>query len=154
MPSEIEPDPLIKLLADRRFLLSFFNDIEGEEESPWYPAIQYMGTKGFFTDYYARPADGLTKDLALLWAERTAGLLGQSPETPMEFAQRLQRVGSGGGQGIKVGEFMAQLSHSLRSIGQDNEELDKLLEQMSILPDRPITRGQACQVLFEVLKYD
>lgn len=154
MPSEIEQDRLVKLLADHRFLLTFFNDIEGEETSVWYPAIQYMGTKGFFTDYYARSEDTLNEELAQLWIDRTAQMLERSPETPMEFAQRLHRVGSDGDQVIEAKEFISRLSEAMRSVGRGKQDMEELLEQMTIQSTSPITRGQACRILFNVLKAD
>ncbi|MBA4020630.1 MAG: pyridine nucleotide-disulfide oxidoreductase [Pirellula sp.] len=68
-PGELSGDELTRALADKRHLVSFFNDFEVNAGDAWIPAIQYLGTKGFFADYDARPNAPLSREIAELWAE-------------------------------------------------------------------------------------
>ena len=47
-PASVDSDELTRLLARKHIMLSFFNDMEGREYAPWYPAMQYLATQGFF----------------------------------------------------------------------------------------------------------
>ena len=55
-------------------MLSFFNDFDMATPAAWVPAIQFLGTCGWFASYDARPDDPLTKATAAIWIE-TASLL-------------------------------------------------------------------------------
>ncbi len=68
-PGKLSRDDLTRLLCDRRQLVSFFNDFATSDSDEWVPAVQYLGTKGFFADYDARPNQSLSVGLAKLWAE-------------------------------------------------------------------------------------
>ena len=87
-PAEIDEQVLVKQLAKRRFLISFFNDIEGHEDSSWYPAVQYLGTQGFFGSYDARPNQLLATPLAEVWAERFGEMYDDQYKQPTKVALR------------------------------------------------------------------
>ena len=63
-PARIDPDRLVRLLAERRVMLSFFNDVEVDPGEPWWPAVQYLGTQGFFGSYEADPFGIVTEPVA------------------------------------------------------------------------------------------
>lgn len=73
-PGKLSGDALTRALAEDRHLVSFFNDFEVSAGDDWVPAIQYLGTKGFFADYDARPTKPLTREVAQFWAEGLATL--------------------------------------------------------------------------------
>ena len=51
------------------------SSIEGLEEEDWFPAIQYLGTKGFFATYDARPSAFLKDSLATAWINLAARMV-------------------------------------------------------------------------------
>jgi hypothetical protein len=53
-PGKLDQEELIRLLAERRQLISFFNDLKVDAKDPRIPAAEYFATKGFFHDYNAR----------------------------------------------------------------------------------------------------
>lgn len=67
-PSQINPEELVRTLVENHHMVSFFNDVDVAEATPWIPAIQFLGTLGFFSDYDARPHDPLAGD-AEAWSE-------------------------------------------------------------------------------------
>jgi hypothetical protein len=50
------------------------------------PAIQFLGTRGFFASYDARPDDPMTMDVADVWLEAIAG----DAQPPAERARRVR----------------------------------------------------------------
>ena len=73
-PAKINPDALLRTLATKHVMISFFNDVDVSANEPWIPAAQYFGTKGFFADYDVRPSAPLTRAVAEAWAEGYAKL--------------------------------------------------------------------------------
>ncbi|MCD6050270.1 MAG: FAD-dependent oxidoreductase [Verrucomicrobia bacterium] len=67
-PAAIDADKLLRTLADKRVMLSFFNDVEVSGKEEWIPAVQYFGAKGFFATYDARLNEPLTQEVAFQWA--------------------------------------------------------------------------------------
>lgn len=72
-PRAVPIQRLQQLLAERGQVLTYFKDID--HKHPAYAAMQYFGTKGFFTDYVSRPDDPVDASLAQRWAQ----LAGVSP---------------------------------------------------------------------------
>jgi len=79
-PAHIDSSQLVRTMAEHRCMISFFNDVDPTGSEPWIPAIQLLGTLGFFTTYDANPNAPLGTD-ADAWAARwrrlspTAGTL-------------------------------------------------------------------------------
>jgi len=67
-PAAIDSEKLLRTLAEKRVMLSFFNDVDVSGKEAWIPAVQYFGTKGFFATYDARLNKPLTQEVALRWA--------------------------------------------------------------------------------------
>ncbi len=74
-PTELRITSLQRKLAESRIMLSFFNEFDMESEQPWVPAVQYLGTKGFFGSYFAWPERPLTEAVARLWAKAFGDML-------------------------------------------------------------------------------
>lgn len=66
-PAQLNADQLVRELCLRRSMVSFFNDIDVAGKEAWIPAAQYFGTKGFFADYNARPAEPLSEAVRDAW---------------------------------------------------------------------------------------
>lgn len=110
-PAAIEVSRLQQVLVENGVMISFFNDFDmASREVPWVPAIQFLGTRGFFGSYDARPADPMTADLADEWLDAIAGegqpaaerarrvrsreLTGVTPCSGEYFLERMRRVSS------------------------------------------------------------
>lgn len=73
-PAEINPDGLLRLLAERRVMITFFNDLDLAADDPRVAAAQYFGTQGFFSDYSARLDQPLTQRVWAAWQQGFARL--------------------------------------------------------------------------------
>lgn len=73
-PAQLDPHLLIRLLANRQVMISFFNDVDVTSGDPRVPAAQYFGTQGFFHDYNARLDEPLKDSTAKVWQEAFAKL--------------------------------------------------------------------------------
>ncbi len=51
-------------------MISFFNDFDMACREPWAPAMQFLGARGFFSDYDADPDAPLDPITARTWAQR------------------------------------------------------------------------------------
>ena len=67
-PASLDPDLLLRTLAAKRVMLTFFNDVDVAGGDAWIPAAEYFGTKGFFPDYNLRANAPLTFPVARHWA--------------------------------------------------------------------------------------
>jgi hypothetical protein len=65
-PAALDSDLLVRTLCKAGCVVSFFNEKEALQ-----PAVQYFGTKGFFSDYDARLNEPLKKATAKLWADNS-----------------------------------------------------------------------------------
>ncbi len=68
-PAALDADLLVRTLAQRRQLITFFNDVKADAPDDRIAAAQYFGTKGFFADYNARLNEPLRDATAKAWAE-------------------------------------------------------------------------------------
>jgi hypothetical protein len=73
-PARIDADTLLRTLAVKRVMISFFNDVDVSAGDAWIPAAQYFGTKGFFADYEVRAAEPLKPATEKVWEDGLAGL--------------------------------------------------------------------------------
>jgi hypothetical protein len=68
-PAKLDPDLLIRKLANSRVMISFFNDVDVTSDDPRVPAAQYFGTKGFFASYDAKLDAPLTEAVRSVWLD-------------------------------------------------------------------------------------
>lgn len=90
-PARLDPELLVKALVERRQLVSFFNDIKVDAEDDRIPAVQYLGTKGFFADYDARLDEPASESVIRLWKEGVEKLRGGTLD-PRDLARRIHAV--------------------------------------------------------------
>jgi hypothetical protein len=149
--AEIETDGLLRLLAERRFMLSFFNDVEGQEDADWFPAVQYLGTKGFFGTYDAQPLALLTTPLATAWIEHATRLMQNQVQDATSATQRILTAERKSGAPAIARDFADLLTQALPIPQQKANAIHKLLARSNIDPEQPITRGNASHLIFQVL---
>ncbi len=145
--AEIDIDALVRLLAERRFMLSFFNDVEGQEDADWFPAIQYLGTQGFFGSYDAQPCALLTEHLASAWIEHAERLARGETRDATEAARKIWSAEQEGGPPVTARDFARRLGHALP--GDENTIL-RLAVEWNIPLEQSITRGDACRLIYRV----
>ena len=147
MPAALDVDRLVRKLAERRVMLSFFNDVEVDPREPWYPAVQYFGTQGFFGSYDARPLEALTVPLARAWAEAAVQQVRGENVDRTERARRMQATEEKGGAPLTVEEFGAVLAQAFKAAGLPLP-IDGLVSELQLARDVRISRGTACRLLF------
>jgi hypothetical protein len=114
--------------------------VEVSGEAPWIPAVQYFGTKGFFPTYDARPGAPLTNAVARLWAEGFTQLRAGRLD-PNALARSLMPLEDTPGAGpISTPSFTALLPPEAAAIAK----------KLGLAPDAPLTRADACRILFEL----
>ncbi|MFO1095349.1 MAG: FAD-dependent oxidoreductase [Planctomycetaceae bacterium] len=145
-PAAVDSVPLIRRLADSRIMISFFNDIEGKEHAEWYPAVQYLGTQGFFGSYDARPYDALLEHLADAWIAHV-GRRSPSHDDPTATARKMLAAEQNRGDPIVARAFVRRLSDSLAERIPAADLVDRLRE-WNIAADQPITRGDASRLIY------
>lgn len=70
-PADVPVAALQRRLAENGVMLTFFNDVDMATAEPWVPAVQYLGAKGLFPTYDARPAAALDEQTAADWSRLT-----------------------------------------------------------------------------------
>jgi hypothetical protein len=133
-PAEIDPDLLIRTLVKNRFAVSFFNDADSATAAQW-PALQYLGTQGFFASYDADPAGLLTRPVAEVWADaftriRHAGYNPAATAAAVHAAESRKDAGA-----VSFAEFLTLLKHAHTSAN-----------------DTGLTRGEACRLMFKLIE--
>jgi FAD-dependent oxidoreductase family protein len=136
----LDAELLVRTLAERRHLISFFNELKVDAAEPAITAAQYFGTRGFFHDYQAALNQPLGQSMARAWAEGYAQLVAGKLDGN-EQARAVARVAEADDRPITVGEFMALLpAEGVRApIGND------------VPAKQFITRGAALKVLWQLL---
>lgn len=144
--SRIRRDNLLRLLARKGIMITFFSDVEAREYANWYPAIQYLGTKGFFGSYEAHVNEILTTALSEAWLAQ-AGRMATNPSfKPGDFAAEIFASESSTGPGLSAKDFTRKL---FEIKGIPKQSAAPLLSRLDIRPDALITRGDACRLIFE-----
>lgn len=146
-PPAVNADMLVRHLAQQRFLLSFFNDIEGRESASWYPAIQYLGTKGFFGSYEALADQKLTTVLAKRWAEQLKNWRDTGNWKANEEAKQTLKAESMDGDPVSADVFSKTIGQAVRLPGQ----AESWLKTLSIKKEAILSRGDAARIIFEAI---
>ncbi|MDA3925152.1 MAG: FAD-dependent oxidoreductase [Kiritimatiellae bacterium] len=134
-PAALDPDLLIRTLVKNHFMVSFFNDVDVTSREPWVPAVQYLGTQGFFASYDARPDALLSETLAKVWAMGYAQLL-EGKSDPQSLARAVAAAESNASEEpVTKKRFLEMLHHSKTSQNTT-----------------PLTRGKACTWMLRILE--
>ncbi len=145
-PSAIRKDKLMRLLARKGVMLSFYSDVEGREYARWYPAVQYLGTKGFFGTYEANATERLSSALADMWLPHAGRLITNPLLDAGKYATEIFASDAVTDAGISAGKFAKKLSETE---GFSKQKVLALLPRLNLKPDALITRGDACRIIFE-----
>jgi hypothetical protein len=143
-PAALDPAVLVRTLADRRQLVTFFNDIKVDAAEPWIPAVQFLGTRGFFAGYDLRPTAPLTAALAAQWA-RTFVAMTAADFDPTTAARQVAELEKQDSPPITTATFLDLLAKA----GANAATLSRI--RTALPADANVTRAQACHALYEQL---
>jgi NADPH-dependent 2,4-dienoyl-CoA reductase/sulfur reductase-like enzyme len=107
--AELDPDLLVQTLAEKRHLVSFFNDVDLADKDDVVPAVQFFGTLGFFHDYNARLDEPLKESTARVWLEGFANLR-RGKSDAGELARSVAKAESAEAPAIKAAGFAELLA--------------------------------------------
>ena len=149
-PAKLDADELVRHLAMRRVMVSFFNDVALEDGESWMPAVQYLGTQGFFSSYDAHPYKALTLSLAKQWAKAAGELVVMKQVDRNQRAAAIADVDETGEEAISLETFLHLLSDEL----QHDSVADLIASSAQVAGMRalhqPVTRGKACHIIFSI----
>ncbi len=132
-PAQVDVTALQRLLVERGVMITFFNDFDMACEAEWVPAIQFLGTKGFFGSYDAWPADPVTAGVGKVWAEALAA----GGECPGERARRVRAAEKMSSPPVDGAQFCVQAGLSPSIVKE---------------PGGVIARAAACQGCYGILE--
>ena len=147
-PSAVDVNRLQMELADRRISMSFFNDINVAGPEVWISAVQYLGTKGFFPSYDAKPEEDLDAATARTWTKGAGELLNGEIDG-RSLAGALQRQDDVKGS-VDAGDFCSQLVDC--GLSPDWSAGEQLCRSIGIDMSQVLTRGDACNLIYSALK--
>jgi len=146
-PALVNPRQLVRRLAERRIMLSFFNDVEVDPRELWVPAVQYFGTQGFFGSYEADPLGPVSTAMAEAWGEAAAELISGKKVDVTERARRMLIAEKDVTDALTVDEFSVIFSRALTR-AQVAHTIPQLLREVQLGGDIRISRGNACRLMW------
>ena len=144
-PADLDVEALQRRLAENRVMLTFFNEFDMATDAPWVPAVQYLGTKGFFSSFHARPDDPITHAVAIIWAKAAGCLLDKSHDAA-QCARQVAEAEKNTGPAAAEEGFRALLQREL-----DYRESELKIEVGPDTGGAPFTRGRASMIVYRLL---
>ncbi|HET7322794.1 MAG TPA: FAD-dependent oxidoreductase, partial [Halococcus sp.] len=152
LPAKLDATVLQRRLAEAGTMLSFFADCDAEGES-WTPAIQSLGTKGFFRGYEARPETPLDERTAMAWARTTAALLTENDAGDATDRARSLPV-TIRGDTVSAQEFadIIRRAYERKAIGDISaNDPSTAVAACGLSESETLSRGDACRVVYRLL---
>lgn len=146
MPADLAADELQRVLVESGIMISFFNEFDMMEENDWVPAIQYLGTKGFFASYNAKPEEPLDEATAKLWV-RTACDMWRGENNPGTSARKLPAHPGDDAGTVSAAQFRALLERELSF-----RDVRREIPTDTGRTEGGMTRGEACTMLYSMLR--
>ena len=147
-PASVNVNGLQMELADHRIAISFFNDIDVAGPEAWIPALQFLGTKGFFPSYDAKPEKDLDAATARTWTKGAVELLNGDLDERL-LAATLQKQDDVDGS-VEVGAFCSQLADC--GLLPDRSAGEQICRSIGVDMNQVLTRGDACSLIYSALK--
>jgi hypothetical protein len=115
-------------------------------------AVQYLGSKGFFAAYDARPEEQLSPASAAAWAETAALLLENRPYDANARARRLPPdTPEHGADSITVSQFCDTLAAHLQ--GADRQPaIATAIMQLGFAAEQTLDRARCCQLIYALVQ--
>lgn len=144
---EIDIDRLQKTLAENRILLTYFDDVEILQSDSFVPALQYLGAKGFFPSYQAKPDEGLDSATARHWITAVSSATQGHWTDPNQIAAALARTESTHDGSVLSWSGFIRLTEEIDS--EMGKAMRLRVEPASI--KESLSRGEACEILYTIL---
>lgn len=140
---EIEVNQLQRQLVKRGIMLSFFNDFDMSTKASWVGAVQYFGTKGFFSGYGARPEDVLSAKVARQWVLSTIQILTNT----IDVAHNARVIAK-----IQPDDTTVSIDDLRMLIRETGNHAGLTLDlTVNAREQAKLSRGDTCQFLFDLL---
>ena len=145
-PADLDVSALQRRLVETGNMVSLFIDFDMGTDTPWVSAIQYLGTKGFFRGYEARPEEPLDETTAIRWARTTGDLLGGELD-PTERARSVPSLPDAAG--VSADDFATELGRvfDARNLTVD---IAAAVDACDLGDTGPLSRGDACRIVYEL----
>jgi hypothetical protein len=144
---DLDIDKLQRKLAQERILLTYFDDVELIQPDTYVPALQYLGTKGFFPTYKATPEDSLTSDTAEIWLESILNTRRGKFIDANEVATSLAAAETTGEKTIL--NWKAFIDTATKMDADYGSTIQKWVDAQFF--NQTLTRAKACEVLYLLL---
>lgn len=147
-PAEINLARLSQTLAERGFMLTYFGDLDPATHNPWKPeaqdlatdtALQFLGTRGYFSDFHAAGNQPISRHRAEQWLELTARWLNNGPVDATAAAREISPTPTDKFPHIPRSEFTKRL----REFSHGPE--------MDGATDDPLTQSEAARLIYACL---
>ncbi len=136
-PRDIPIERLQKKLISQGAVISYFRDVPKGDQ--YFDALQYLGTKGFFDSYEARPNEPLTHAEARQWAALTLQLAKKTaPDLALEAKD----------DPMPSSAYWELMQTIIGKLGVSEE----IPEKTGSKAKDTVTRGEACTDLFHLLE--
>jgi hypothetical protein len=136
-PRNVPLEPLQRLLISQGAVISYFNDVPKGDQN--FEALQFLGTKGFFNSYEARPNEPLTHTAALEWARLVLRVAKKDiPDFHVDEKDSLLPRPS-----------YRELRHTIADRLGVTEETPETIDSIT---NDTVTRGEACKMFFQLLE--
>jgi len=147
-PGRLDTDALQRALVENRVVIAFFNDVEVTTDEPRVPAVQYLGAKGYFASYDARPDAPLRPPTAREWARTFGDQIGGDHD-PTAAARRVAGAPAST-ESVTGAAFVAMLREQVAAL-EDAPDPAAALDACGIDGDSRLSRGQATRLVYEAL---
>jgi len=143
---EIDLDKLQKTLGEERILITYFDDVEIIQSDSFIPALQYLGSKGFFPTYKAKPEEALDSATARIWLQAASNMNYGNPTDPNRIATILADLES---TRMKSNQSWKEFLNAADRIDSTFGKVLRL-EGNRAAASR-VTRGEACEAIYTAL---
>ncbi len=148
-PALIRTAELQRVLADRRMMMSFFNDFDMGADAAWVPAVNDLATKGFFDSYNARPNDPLLSSTAVQWAA-FANEIAAGQSNGDERARRLAASAPAGAP-VPAETFAQMFDGGPIEKTAGASAIRTQMARQGLQPGAVLRRGDACLLVYRAL---
>jgi len=149
MPGKLRVEQLQQKPVRARSMITFFNEFDMATDAVWVPAVQYLGAKGFFASYDARPNDPLTLATARAWAETAAQFACGKLDANAQ-ARKLMKIAVELSQ-VCAREFIEMLNQEFGRADISRDTLATTLTRCEIADENILTRAETCRLIYTIL---
>jgi len=133
-------------LVENCFEISFFNEIGIDNIREQSKAINFLGSKGFFTGYNAKIKEAISKPIAEQWAKGYVDLIKEDLDAN-KLAKEIYKLENKQNISITCTEFTEIINSEL-----SKSNIDLKFQNLKQYNDEKITIGQAAEIIYSLYK--